>query len=248
MIPNEPKIIPYKYILIIAMLFVTIDLAAVSVAYKMVSINSLLELNSAATFIFPLTYGLGDIVTEVYGYSMARSLIWISLFLQLIFSILVTLAIHLPTPTLWAYSEAYNLVFGSIFRFVLAGTIANISSNFLNIYIVSRLKIPFEGKFFWARSILSTLIGGLIMVVIIVGVGFSSKSIDLQKSWIMLKSTYSLEIIYAFLLSIPAAFVAQWLKKEEKIDVYDYEINFNPFFFKYERNIDKIAAEIETSK
>jgi queuosine precursor transporter len=211
------------------MLFITIDLASVSVAYKMVSLNYLFQIVSGATFIFPLTYCLGDVVAEVYGYRMARNLIWLSLVLQFIFALLVTIAIHLPNPDFWENNPAYIIVFGSILRFVIAGTFANVASNFINIYIVSKLKIPFEGRFFWARSVLSTIISGFVLVAIIILVGFSGEKIDLYKSWIMFKSTFSLEILYAFMLIIPATMLAKFLKKTEKVDVYDYDTNFNPF-------------------
>ncbi|HSW68654.1 MAG TPA: queuosine precursor transporter [Gammaproteobacteria bacterium] len=229
---RAPKIIPYKYIILLAMLFITIDLAAVCMAYKMVSINKLFEINSGATFIFPITYALGDIITEVYGYNMARKLIWLSLFLQFVFALLVTIAIHLPSPLFWNENNAYFTVFGSIFRFILAGTAANIVSNFMNVYLVSKLKIPMEGKLFWLRSILSTMVSGFLLVAIIVVVGFSGEEINLIKSWIMFKSTYACEISYAFILVVPAALTATFLKRSENVDVYDYNTNFNPFFFK----------------
>lgn len=213
------------------MLFITVDLAAVSTAYKMVSLNNLFKINSGATFIFPITYALGDIVAEVYGYNMARKLIWLSLFLQFIFAALVTIDIHLPSPEFWKEDNAYITVFGSIFRFVLAGTLANIISNFMNIYLVSKLKIPMEGKLFWLRSIISTLISGFLLVAIVIIAGFSGKEINLLKTWIMFKSTYICEIFYAFVLVIPAAFAAKFLKHSENIDVYDYHTNFNPFVF-----------------
>lgn len=232
MISRVPKILPYKHILTLAMLFVTIDLAAVSMAYKMVSLNELFSINSGATFIFPITYALGDVVTEVYGYNMARKLIWLSLLLQFIFAILVTITIHLPSPYFWNGNEAYITVFGSILRFVLAGTIANIVSNFMNIYLVSKLKVPMEGKFFWVRSILSTMVSGFLLVSIIIIVGFTGNEIDYIKSWIMFKSTYACEVAYAFLLAVPAALTAKFLKSSEKVDVYDYNTNFNPFFIK----------------
>lgn len=240
MLPKTPKIMPYKYILFLAMLFVTIDLAAVSVAYKMVGFNFLFEINSGATYIFPMTYALGDIITEVYGYNMARKLIWISLLLQFIFSLLITVVIHLPTPHFWNGNAAYIDVFGTILRFVLAGTVANIVSNFMNVYIVSKLKIPFEGKLFWVRSILSTMISGFLLGAIIVGMGFAGKDINsLTQTWIMFKSTYSLEVFYALALVIPAALTARFLKRAENVDVYDYHTNFNPFIFKSTLNLNE---------
>lgn len=232
MISKNPKTMPYKFILFLAMLFITIDLASVSVAYKMVSLNWLFAINSGATFIFPMTYALGDVITEVYGYKMARKLIWLSLLLQFFFALLVTTVINLPNPLYWNGSSAYFLVFGSIIKFVLAGTVANLVSNFMNVYIVSRLKIPFEGKLFWVRSILSTIVSGFFLVAIIIAIGFTGKDLNLDQSWIMFKSTYSLEVLYALLLVIPAALTTKFLKIAENVDVYDVDTNFNPFNFK----------------
>lgn len=232
---QKPITIPYKYILFISMLFVTVDLAAVSVAYRMVSINHLLQILSGATFIFPLTYCLGDIITEVYGYHLAKRLIWLSLLLQFIFALLITAVLYLPAPFFWDNYNDYIHVFGSILRFVFAGTCANICSNFLNIYLVSKLKIPFEGKLFWLRSIISTVLGGFLLVSIVVLVGFSGGEMNLTNTWIMFKSTFSLEVIYAITLAIPATYITNFLKKQENIDVYDFNINYNPFLLKATR-------------
>ena len=232
MISKTPKIMPYKFILFLSMLFITIDLASVSVAYKMVSLNWLFAINSGATFIFPMTYALGDVITEVYGYKMAKRLIWLSLLLQFVFALLVTTVIHLPGPLYWKGEPSYLLVFGSVIKFVLAGTVANLVSNFMNVYIVSKLKIPFEGKLFWVRSILSTAVSGFFLVAIIIAIGFTGKDLNLEQSWIMFKSTYSLEILYALLLVIPAALTTKFLKRAENVDVYDINTNFNPFDFK----------------
>lgn len=232
MISKIPKQMPYKFILFLSMLFITIDLASVSVAYKMVSLNWLFAINSGATFLFPITYALGDVITEVYGYKMAKKIIWLSLFLQIIFALLVASVIHLPNPLYWEGNSAYLMVFGSIIKFVSAGTVANLVSNFMNVYIVSKLKIPFEGKLFWVRSILSTAISGFFLVAIIIGIGFTGKELNINQSWIMFKSTYFLEIIYAVLLVIPAALTTKYLKRVEGVDVYDKNTNFNPFDFK----------------
>ena len=232
MLSKTPKQMPYKFILFLAMLFVTVDLAAVSVAYKMVSLNWIFAINSGATFIFPMTYALGDVITEVYGYNMAKKLIWLSLLLQFIFALLVTTVIHLPKPSYWDGDPAFLLVFGSILKFVLAGTVANLISNFMNVYLVSKLKIPFEGKLFWLRSILSTVVSGFFLVAIIIAIGFSGKDLSIEQSWTMFKSTYSLEVLYALLLVIPAALTTKYLKDAENVDVYDNNTNFNPFDFK----------------
>lgn len=229
MISKVAKKIPYKYIIFLSMLFVSIDLSAVAVAYRMVSLNSILQFNSGATYIFPLTYCLGDIITEVYGYKLARNLIWYSLFLQFLYAVLITIVIHMPVPTNWVRGVFFQEVFGETIRFIIAGTVANIASNFINIYLVSKLKIPFEGKLFWLRSIASTVISGFTLSALIVLIAFMGSKSTTSDSFIMFKSTFALEIIYAIILAFPAHFIAKYLKKSEGVDVYDLQTNFNPF-------------------
>jgi uncharacterized integral membrane protein (TIGR00697 family) len=229
---SSPKIIPYKYIIFISMLFVTIDLASASVAYKMVSVKGFFDILSAATFTFPLTYCLGDIVAEVYGYHMARSLIWLNLFFQFLFASIILLSINLPSPDFWKNDYAYQIVFGSILRFVFAGTLANVLSNFSNIYLISKLKIFFKGQLFWLRSVFSTILAGFLLVSVVISVGFTGKDVDLSQTWVLFKSTFYVEILYSFVLVIPAAMIATFLKRSENVDVYDYNTNFNPFYFK----------------
>ncbi len=179
-----------------------------------------------------MIFTLGDIITDVYGYNMAKRLIWLSLGLQFIFALLITGVIYLPKPDYWINEQAYFTVFGSILRFVFAGTLANLASNFLNIYVISKLKIPLEGKLFWLRSLISTLLGGFILTAIVLVVGFYGNEVNLPALWVLFKSTYLLEIFYAMILILPASLITGFLKRAEGVDVYDKNTNFNPFNFK----------------
>lgn len=222
---SSPKNVS-SYILILGMVNITISLAADVVAYKLITFGP--ALLPGAPLIFPLTYIIGDIAAEVYGYSVAKKIIWVTLICELFFAITIKLIIHLPSPVFWQQQQAYNEVVDPILRFVLAGILAVISSSFINIYIISKWKILMKGRHFWLRSLGSSAIGGFILVLVTILLGFSG-NIRWSKLVDMVFSVYSVEIVYSLLGVWPASIITGFLKLEEHHDVYDTETNFNPF-------------------
>lgn len=215
-----------KYILPIIMLYLMATLAADVVAYKFVAFGPLIE--SGATLIFPFTYLLGDVVTEVYGYSTARKFIWLNLICELIFALLIIGVIRLDSPAFWSYQSDFEHSLGNVLRFVISGIIANIISDFFSVYIISKGKIFMKGKHFWFRSIASTCISELLLVVITGFSAFTGTTSLLNVAKIA-GSAYILEIAYACIFVWPGWMLIIFLKKAEKIDVYDYNIDYNPF-------------------
>jgi queuosine precursor transporter len=222
---TAPRNISY-YILLLGMVNITISLTADIVAYKLVNLGP--ALLSGAPLIFPLTYIIGDIVAEVYGYTVAKKIIWITLVCELFFAVAIKLIIHLPSPIFWHQQHSYNEVVDPILRFVLAGILAVVSSSFINIYIISKWKILMKGRHFWLRSLGSSAIGGFILVLVTILVGFSG-TIHFAELLYMILSVYSIELLYSLLGVWPASIITGFLKLEEQLDFYDTETNFNPF-------------------
>ena len=217
-----------KYILPILMLYLMATLAADVVAYKFVKFGFLIE--SGATFLFPITYLLGDVVTEVYGYKIARKFIWLNLLCELIFAILILSVINLKSPPRWQEQPEFDKSLGNILRFVLSGILGNVISDFLNIYLISKWKVIMKGRYFWLRSILSTSISEFVLVIV---TGFAAfyGPLNLTKFLQLATSAYILEIAYAFIFVWPGWAIIFFIKKREKIDVYDYETKYNPFVY-----------------
>lgn len=228
-VSKEPKIINLKFILPLALLYLTIYLAAASVSYKMVSLGKVLE--PGPPFIFPLSYVIGDIIAEVYGYSVAKKIIWLTLAFEFLYAILITLVLKLPYPDFWTMQNAYDQVFGQLIRFVFAGFLAVVCSHFINIYVFSKWKILLNGKHFWLRSIGSSAIGGFVLIAIIMIFGYSG-TVDARSAIVMFFSIYALELIYACITAWPAWLISGYLKIKEQLDVYDTNTNFNPFTIK----------------
>ena len=223
---NAPLHIDSKFILLISMVFVAVMIAADTVAYDFVKFFGLTE--SGATILFPLTYLLGDVVCEVYGWNIAMKMVWFGLAAEWFFSVAILPVLHMSSAGLLAKQGAYQEILGNMWLFVSAGVIANAICALLNVYFISKWKILTKGRVFWVRSVLSTCITEFILILITVLIAFTH-AIDLKNTLRIFFNAYFLEVIYAFIFVVPAHFLVKYLRKAENIDAYDYNVNYNPF-------------------
>jgi queuosine precursor transporter len=216
----------YKYLTFLSILYFTGWATTYPMVYKIVSVDNVLE--TAAIFLFPLSYALADVITEVYGYKIARQVVWSSLACGFIFSAALELVNKIPPANFWHAQDAYNTVFSPVLRAYFALLIASVCGSMINIYVISKWKILLRGKYFWIRSLCSTGFGELIFTLIgsplcYVGVEPLSKMI-----WLAANG-YAFKMIYALLAVGPITLLAKILKYVENVDIYDYGINYNPF-------------------
>jgi uncharacterized integral membrane protein (TIGR00697 family) len=218
-----------KFIIPLAMLFVVINLAADAVAFRFYHLGNFVI--SASGIIYPLTFCISDSIAEVYGYSVARKVIWFGLICELIFAIMVDVLIQLPLPSVGSNGEAFLVTLGPVLRFVLSCIIGNIVGIFLNIYCISKWKVILQGRIFWVRSIFATCLGEFSMTFICVFLAFSGYN-DIKTNLKVALTTYMLLVIYSIILVWPTWLLTVILKRKEGVDVYDTSINFNPFSLK----------------
>jgi len=223
---NKPLVINSKFIVFLSMLYTTVMLAADVVAFRFQNFFGLVE--SGATIIFPLTYVLGDVICEVYGWKTAMRIVWLALLCEGLFAALITMIIHIPTYGIGNYQEQYINVLGDMWLFVIAGIISNLFSGILNIYFMSKWKIIAQGKLFWLRSIISTCISEFVLIIVTVLIAFLP-FIKFEMTMKIFYEAYVLEIFYALLFVIPAKYLVNFLRNKEKIDAYDYGVTYNPF-------------------
>ncbi len=183
------------------------------------------------TLLFPLSYIFGDILTEVYGYKRSRRVIWTGFFCALLMSLVLIIVRFLPAASDWPFQEAYVQILGLAPRIVIASLIAYLAGEFSNSYILAKMKIWTKGKFLWARTIGSTLVGefidtGLFCMIAFFGVLPTSLLIAVIISNYIFKC--GVEILFT-----PVTYkVVGFLKKKENEDYYDIGTNFNPLKFK----------------
>lgn len=194
--------------------------------YKIVHIGNIIE--TAAIFLFPLSYALSDIITEVYGYAIARQIVWSSLLGGGIFCVALIIINDIPDAGYWKLQNAYNIVFHPILRAYFALLIASLCGSMINIYVISKWKIAMHGRYFWFRSLCSTAIGELVFTIVgsplcYVGVEPISKMLQLASYG------YVFKMLYALIAIIPITIFTNALKEIEGVDFYDYGVNYNPF-------------------
>ncbi|UCE97945.1 MAG: queuosine precursor transporter [Dehalococcoidia bacterium] len=210
--------------LIIAALFVTCLITANIIAVKIIAVGSIFL--PAAIIVFPLSYIFGDIITEVYGYAWVRRVIWLGFLCNLIFVLFAWLGQLLPTAPFWDDQEAYTSILGYAPRLLIASLCGYLAGEFANSFVLAKMKIATQGRWLWTRTISSTIIGqgldtSIFIIVAFIGtISFSPMMILYH--WVAKIAIETVATPFTYI-------VVGYLKKREKIEIYDYKTNFNPF-------------------
>jgi uncharacterized integral membrane protein (TIGR00697 family) len=182
----------------------------------------------AAVLIFPITYILGDVCTEVYGYRRARLVIWTGLAANCLMVGFALLAVALPAPAFFADQAAYATVLGQAPRVVIASLAAFWCGEFLNAFVLSVLKRATRGRHLWSRTIGSTLVGQAADTGIFITVAFAGL-IPWPAFFGMMWAQYLFKVAYEALCTPLTYVVVHRLKRAEGLDVFDDGIGYNPF-------------------
>ncbi|MEE9587078.1 MAG: queuosine precursor transporter [Hyphomicrobiaceae bacterium] len=185
---------------------------------------------SAAVLYFPISYVFGDILTEVYGYARARRVIWTGFAALLFTSFLAWVVVQLPPASYWTDQAAYETVFGSTWRIAAASMVAYWAGEFVNSYILAKMKVWMEGRQLWKRTIGSTLFGQAVDTSIFFPLAFLGSGLipDEALPAIMLVE-YVLKVMIEVLLTPATYAIVGFLKRAENEDYYDRETDFTPF-------------------
>jgi len=187
----------------------------------------------AGVLFFPISYVFGDILTEVYGYARARKVIWAG-FAGLGFaSFMSAVVVALSPASFWHHQSAYEIAFGSTWRIVLASMAAYFCGEFVNSFVLAKMKIMTRGRWLWTRTIGSTIAGEAVDSILFFPLAFYSAGIipDNRLPQVMLAqfvAKVGVEVIFT-----PVTYkIVGSLKRAENEDYYDRGTNFNPFILK----------------
>lgn len=222
----------------ITAIFVTTLIISNIIAVKLVQIAGFLL--PAGVILFPIAYIFGDVLTEVYGYARTRRVIWTGFFCNLMAVGAIWLAGLLPAAPFWSVGEfgtpvrsqeAYQAILGFTPRLLLASFIAYLVGEFLNAFVLAKLKIRTEGRFLWLRTITSTIVGqgadsAVFIAVAFVGI-LSGPNIR-----VAILSQWLFKVAYEVLATPFTYLVVNALKKSEGMDVYDRSTSFSPVGFR----------------
>ena len=181
--------------------------------------------------LFPLAYIFGDILTEVYGYARTRRVIWIGFAMDIIMVMTFWLVGLLPADPIWGLQESYNAILGVVPRIVLGSLCAYLLGEFINSYVLAKLKVKMVGKKFWFRAIGSTLVGQFFDTTIFLLIAFGG-ILPWDLIWTIWITNYIFKILLEVVL-LPITYrVVNWLKVREAIDYFDNDTNFSPIVTK----------------
>jgi uncharacterized integral membrane protein (TIGR00697 family) len=216
----------FRYFPLLAMIF-GCSLIASNIASSKLMIFWGITL-TGGTLPYSITYLLGDIITEVYGYKRARQLIWGSIACNLLAVLFITLAIKAPPSPFWEYQKEYALILGSIPRIVTASMVSYFSAEFLNSYVIAKLKILHSGNKLWLRIICASIVAITVDNFFFLTLAYWNV-LPLHEMVHFSSGSYFLGLLFEW-LSIPLiTFIANKLKSIELIDVFDIHTNFTPF-------------------
>ena len=208
----------------IAALFVTTLVVSNIIAVKLVEVSG--RVFPAGLVIFPLSYLLGDVLTEVYGYRSARLVIWIGFACNLVAVGAIQAAIHLPAAGFWQDNQgAYEQTLGVTWRLFLASLAAYVVGEFANSFVLAKMKIATNGRFLWTRTIGSTVVGEGLDSLIFVTAAFAGTGSPLADP---ILTTWAIKVGYETAATPFTYAIVNWLKRREGMDVFDRTTDFNP--------------------
>jgi len=210
---------------VVVALFVTTLITANITAVKLIGFFGLVL--PAAVVIFPVSYILGDVLTEVYGYRAARRVIWLGFFCNLLAVAAIYLGGILPAAPVFEAQAAYERILGYTPRLLAASFLAYLVGEFANAIVLARMKVATNGRFLWSRTIGSTLVGQGFDSVVFILLAFAG-TIPASVMLAAVVTQWLVKSLYEALATPLTYLVVNRLKRAEGLDVYDRDTNFNP--------------------
>lgn len=181
---------------------------------------------TAGLIVFPISYIINDCIAEVWGFGKARLIIWCGFAMNFLTIGFARLAILLPAAPFWEGDESFNFVFGLAPRIAVASLLAFLVGSFLNAYIMSKMKVATQGKYFSLRAILSTLVGESADSLLFFPIAFGGL-VPPHELWIMIGTQALLKSLYEVIILPITIRVVRYIKKIDHTDVYDKNISYN---------------------
>lgn len=189
---------------------------------------------TGADLIFPLSYLLGDVLTEVYGFARSRLVIWTGLAANVLMSGTLWLVGRMPGEAGWVAEggqQAWDMLLGLAPRIAIASLMAYFVGEFVNSYVLAKMKVATKGKHLWLRTIGSSLVGQGVDTLIFFPIAYAG-----QWSWSLILQimafAYVLKVSVEVVLTPFTYAAVNYLKRVSGMDVYDHETDFNPFKLK----------------
>lgn len=205
--------------------FITCLLTANIVAAKLVVVAGVVV--PAGIIIFPVSYIVADVLTEVWGYGAARRVIWLGFACNALMVAAIWAAGALPAAPFWKGDAAYAEILGATPRLLAASFVAYLAGEFANAYVMARVKILTRGRWLWVRTIGSTIVGEGLDSLVFVTLAFAGAVPPGVLAGIV-AGQWIFKVLYEAAATPLTYAVVGWLKSRERVDTFDYDTDFNP--------------------
>jgi uncharacterized integral membrane protein (TIGR00697 family) len=228
---------PYRYYDFVMAAFVTVLVCSNLIGPAKIAQLDLPVLGpltfGAGVLFFPISYVFGDILTEVYGYARARRVIWCGFGALAFASLMASVVVALPPAPFWQHQAAYEIAFGSTWRIVAASMVAYFCGEFVNSFVLAKMKIATQGRWLWARTIGSTIFGEAVDSTLFYPLAFyGSGIIPNDKLPLVMIAQFVTKVVVEVLFTPVTYKIVGALKRAENEDYYDRNTDFTPFSLK----------------
>src|ERR1700751_3425514 len=183
---------------------------------------------SVTVLYFPLTYLIGDLLTEGYGYARSRRVIWISMACSIAGSVIAAGQLAVPAAAFFDHDAAYGAVFSVSLKTAVAGLVAFFAGDICNSYVLAKMKVWDQGRRLWARFVTSTVMGEGVNTIFFYGIALHGV-LPQRLLWLSILVGWSAKVAVELLLLPLSYAVVRSLKSIEGVDYYDHDTDFNPF-------------------
>ena len=212
--------------MIFGMLFTVCLIVANIVGQKLITVGGI-DI-TAGLLIFPVTYIINDLIAEVWGYRKMRLIIWSGFMLNFFAVIVFRISIWAPASANFPFQQAFKIILHNSERITVASFIAFLFGSFLNAYVMSKMKILQRGRHFSIRAIASTIVGEGADSLVFFTIAFSG-ILHRHELMIMILTQTGLKTAYEILALPVTNYIVKRVKRNEKTDVFDTKISYNPF-------------------
>ncbi len=225
----------FRFLLPVAVIFTGALIVSNIIAVKVVDVSGLVGgafdyFQPASIVIFPVSYIIGDILTEVYGYREARRVIWSAFFANAIAVLAIVAAQEIPAAPFWGDQDAYERILGQTWRILSGSFAAVLVGEFSNSIVLSWMKRLTGGRFLWTRTIGSTVVGqGLDSAFFLTIAFFGTATIPNGEAlWGFWWRAWLIKTLYEAIATPLTYVTVNFMKRLEGVDAYDVDTNFSP--------------------
>ncbi len=230
--PAQPRYYEFVMVAFVVILVCSNLIGPAKIAQVDLPVVGLLTFGAGVLF-FPISYVFGDILTEVYGYARSRRVIWAGFAALFFASFMAWVVVSLPPAPFWKNQAAYEVAFGNAWRISLASMVAYFCGEFVNSFVLAKMKVATQGRWLWSRTIGSTVFGEGVDSLLFYPLAFWGTGIIPNEALpkVMLAQVVAKVVVEVLFTPVTYAIVG-WLKRAEGIDHYDRDTRFTPFSIK----------------